>query len=76
LCARLKTCVGQFFDFVKNLQYQVFKILEEPPVPIFLKFFKIPESQVLVLSHFQIQENPFIWVFEHFQRAAGAHEIY
>jgi len=68
--------VGQFFDFVKNLQYQVFKILEtkELPVPVFLKIFKIPEPQVLVLSHFQIQKNPFFWVFEHFQRAAGSHE--
>jgi hypothetical protein len=29
--------VGQFFDFVKNLQYQVLKILEikELPVPVF-----------------------------------------
>jgi hypothetical protein len=39
-----------------------------------LKIFKIPEPQVLVLSHFQIQKNPFFWVFEHFQRAAGSHE--
>jgi hypothetical protein len=68
--------VGQFFDFVKNLQYQVFKILEikELPVPVFLKIFKTPEPQVLVLSHFQIQKNPFFWVFEHLQRAAGSHE--
>jgi hypothetical protein len=68
--------VGQFFDFVKNLQYQVFKILEikEPPVPVFLKNFKISELQVLILSHFQIQKNPFFWVFEHFQRAAGSHQ--
>jgi len=40
-----------------------------------LKIFKIPESQVLVLSHFQIQENPFFWVLEHFRRVAGAHEM-
>jgi hypothetical protein len=39
-----------------------------------LKIFKIPEPQVPVLSHFQIQKNPFFWVFEHFQRAAGSHQ--
>jgi hypothetical protein len=68
--------VGQFFDFVENLQNQVFKILEikELPVPVFLKNFKISEPQVLVLSHFQIQKNPFFCVFEHFQRAAGSHK--
>jgi hypothetical protein len=38
--------VGQFFDFVKDLQYQVFKILEikELCVPVFFENFQNPRA--------------------------------